>query len=68
MHLLFIFPTIPLLIWVMLMLRFLQIKYSIRFKMSVVLGFGTQIKKWNEIIIGYNTFTKLPYFIRKRQT
>jgi len=34
--------------------------------MSVTLGFDTQIKKWNEIIIGYNTFTKLPLLYKKK--
>jgi hypothetical protein len=34
--------------------------------MSVVLGFDTQIKKLNEIIIGYNVFTKLPLLYKKK--
>ena len=40
--------------------------YSLRFKMSVVLDFDTQIKKWNEIIIEYNAFTKLPLLCKKK--
>jgi len=40
--------------------------YSLRFKMSVALGFDTLIKKWNEIIIRYNAFTKLPLLCKKK--
>jgi len=39
--------------------------YSLRFKISVVLGFNSQIKKWNKILIGYNIFTKLPLLYKK---
>ena len=41
-------------------------KYSLSFKISVVLANCTYINEWNEIIIRYNIFTKLPLLYKKK--